>query len=49
MRLILIPFQNQKDREGEPQTVHSVRLGDADKKIFDSGMETPQGGVTWCG
>ena len=34
MRL-LIPFPNQKGREGEPQTVQIVRQGEADKVIFD--------------
>jgi hypothetical protein len=34
-----IPFLNQKDREGEPQTVQLVRQGEADKEVFDLGAE----------
>jgi hypothetical protein len=37
---MLIPFPNYKVREGEPQTVQAVWQGEADKEIFDFGMES---------
>jgi hypothetical protein len=37
---LLIPFLNQKGREGEPPTVQIVRQGVADKVIFDLKTES---------
>ena len=34
----IMPFPNQKGREGEPQTVQLVRQGEADNVIFDLEM-----------
>ena len=35
----VIPFPNQKWREGEPQTVPIIRQGEADNVSFDFEME----------